>query len=83
MPVMIRLTRQGSKKRANYLIVATDKENKRDGAYLQKLGQYFPHENDPQKKVKVDMDAVQAWKAKGAQTSQTVGQLLNSLAESK
>lgn len=81
MAVTIRMRRQGVKKRPNYLIVAMDSERCRDGMYLQKLGQYFPKAEKPQDKIKVDMDAVQAWLAKGAKTSQTVGQLLKTLAK--
>ena len=81
MPVTIRLSRQGAKKRPNYLIVAVDSESKRDGMYIEKLGQYFPKAEKPQDKIKVNLEAVQAWQAKGAKTSQTVGQLLKTLAK--
>ena len=79
MPVMIRLARQGAKKRPQFLIVATNKRCKRDGEYLEKLGYYFPKaEKD---KVKIDMERVNAWLAKGAQYAQTVGQLLKPLSK--
>jgi len=81
MAVTIRLSRQGAKKNPQYLIVALDSAKKRDGAYLQSLGHYYPKAKEPKDKIKVDQDAVKAWKAKGAQVSQTVGQLLKSLAE--
>lgn len=79
MSVTIRLSRQGAKKNPQYLIVAVDSAKKRDGAYLQNLGHYYPKAKEAKDKVKVDLEAVQAWKAKGAQTSQTVGQLLKGL----
>lgn len=81
MAVTIRLSRQGAKKNPQYLIVAVDSAKKRDGAYLQNLGHYYPKAKTAQEKVKVDQDAIRAWKAKGAQFSQTVGQLLKNLAE--
>ena len=81
MAVTIRLSRQGAKKNPQYLIVAVDSEKKRDGAYLDRLGHYFPKAKDPKDKVQVNLEAVQAWKAKGAQFSQTVGQLIKSLAK--
>lgn len=81
MPVTIRLSRQGAKKNPQYLIVAVDSAKKRDGAYLQNLGHYYPKAKEAKDKVKVNLEAVQAWKAKGAQMSQTVGQLIKSLAE--
>ncbi len=81
MAVTIRLQRQGAKKHPNYLVVALDSAKKRDGAYLQKLGQYFPSEKDPKKKLKADLEKIRAWQSKGAQVSQTVGQLLKKLAQ--
>ena len=81
MAVTIRLSRQGAKKNPQYLIVAVDSEKKRDGAYLDRLGHYFPKAKEPKDKIQVNLEAVQAWRAKGAQFSQTVGQLIKSLAK--
>ena len=81
MAVMIRLQRQGAKKNPQYLVVAVDSAKKRDGEYLARLGHYFPKAKEAKDKIKVNLDAVKAWQAKGAQTSQTVGQLLKTLAE--
>ncbi len=81
MAVTIRLQRQGAKKRPTYMVVATDRQNPRDGAFLESLGQYFPKAKDPKDKLKVNLEKIEAWKAKGAQVSQTVGQLLNTLAK--
>ena len=81
MAVTIRLSRQGAKKRPQYLIIAVDSNKKRDGAYLENLGHYYPKAKEAKNKVKVNPEAVQAWIAKGAQVSQTVGQLLKTLAK--
>jgi small subunit ribosomal protein S16 len=81
MAVTIRLSRQGAKKNPQYLVVAVDSAKKRDGAYLENLGHYYPKAKDPKDKFKVKLEAIQAWQAKGAQTSQTVGQLLKTLAK--
>ena len=81
MAVTIRLSRQGAKKNPQYLIVAVDSAKKRDGAYLEKLGHYYPKAVEAKDKIKADRVAVQAWVAKGAQVSQTVGQLLKNLAQ--
>lgn len=81
MAVTIRLSRQGAKKNPQYMVVAVDSASKRDGAYLEKLGLYFPKAKTPQEKIKVNQEAVNAWLAKGAQVSQTVGQLLKSTAK--
>jgi small subunit ribosomal protein S16 len=81
MAVTIRLSRQGAKKHPQYLIVAVDSAKKRDGAYLQKLGHYYPKAKEAKAKIEVNLDAVKAWQAKGAQVSQTVGQLLKTLSK--
>ena len=81
MGVIIRVSRPGDKKRPQYLVVAVDRDKKRDGEYLARLGHYYPKEKDPKKKLSVDLAAVNAWRAKGAQPTQTVGQLLKALAQ--
>lgn len=81
MAVTIRLSRQGAKKNPQYLIVAVDSAKKRDGAHLENLGHYYPKAKTNAEKVKVNVEAVKAWRAKGAQYSETVGQLLKKLAE--
>ncbi|MBY0470603.1 30S ribosomal protein S16 [bacterium] len=81
MAVKIRLSRQGAKKHPQYMVVAVDSNKKRDGEYLQKLGHYFPKAKDSKEKLKVNVEAIQAWQAKGAQLTQTVGQLLKTLAK--
>jgi len=81
MAVTIRLSRQGAKKKPQYLVVAVDSAKKRDGAYLENLGHYFPKAKDVKEKLKVNMEAIKAWQAKGAQVTQTVGQLLKNCAQ--
>jgi len=80
MAVMIRLSRQGAKKNPQYLVVAVDSAKKRDGAHLESLGHYFPKAKTAKDKIKVDLAKIQAWQAKGAQVTKTVGQLLKVLA---
>ena len=81
MSVTIRLSRHGAKKNPIYLIVAAAAKGKRDGAYLENLGQYFPKAKTAKDKIKVNLEGVKAWIAKGAKPTQTVGQLLKTLAE--
>ena len=75
MAVRIRLSRQGAKKKAQYLVVVMDGSAKRDGAYLEKLGHYYPSAKVVKDKIKIDVEAARKWVAQGAQMSQTVGQL--------
>jgi small subunit ribosomal protein S16 len=79
MPVTIRLQRQGAKKNPQYLVVVVDSAKKRDGEYLEKLGHYFPKAKTLKEKVQVNAERAKAWISRGAQPTQTVGQLLNSL----
>ena len=76
MATKIRLSRQGAKKSPIYFIVVSDSSSKRDGDFIEKLGLYFPKAANKDEKVKVNWDSVAAWKAKGAQMTRTVGQLL-------
>lgn len=81
MAVTIRLSRQGAKKHPQYLIVAVDSQRKRDGSYLEKLGYYFPKAKTAKEKIKVNAEKVKSWQTKGAQVTETVGQLLKTLAK--
>jgi small subunit ribosomal protein S16 len=81
MGVQIRLSRQGAKKNPQYLIVAVDSAKKRDGAHLANLGHYYPKAKTAAEKIKANLEEIKAWQAKGAQLTQTVGQLLKNLAK--
>ncbi|MCM2279377.1 MAG: 30S ribosomal protein S16 [Oligoflexia bacterium] len=81
MAVTIRLARQGAKKSPQYLIVVVDSAKKRDGAHLKALGHYYPKAKTAKEKLQIDAEALKAWQAKGAKLSQTVGQLVKTLAK--
>jgi small subunit ribosomal protein S16 len=70
----VRLSRGGRKNDPVYSIVVTDSRKSRDGGYLERLGQYLPHDNQPLKNVKVD--AIKAAVKNGATLSDTVRTLL-------
>lgn len=74
MPVTVRLTRKGAKKRPFYRIVAADSEAPRDGRFLELLGHYDPLQNPAQ--VNIDEEKVKRWIQRGAKVSETVGSLL-------
>jgi small subunit ribosomal protein S16 len=74
MPVKIRLTRKGAKKRPFYRIIATDSESPRDGKFLEVLGYYDPFKDQGQ--AQIDKDRVEKWVQKGAKISETVSSLL-------
>ena len=72
MAVMIRLARQGSKKRPFYRIVATDKRSPRDGRFIAQIGHYDPR----RKEFRVDRETYDHWLSKGALASATVATLI-------
>jgi small subunit ribosomal protein S16 len=76
MAVKIRLLRQGSKKRPNYLIVAMDREKRRDGEYLEKIGFYYPKKQKPSEKILLNKDILKKWMDQGAELTLTVKELV-------
>jgi len=79
MAVMIRLARHGSKKNPQFAIVAINKRGKRDGKFLEKLGNYDPKKKTAAEKIKVNMDGLKAWQSKGAILSETVALLVKEI----
>ena len=77
MAMKIRLARGGSKKRPFYRIVAADSRMPRDGRFIEKLGTYNPLlPKDSEERVKMDVERVQYWLSKGAQTTDRVARML-------
>lgn len=74
--VRIRFQRLGRRNRSCFRIVVTDARVKRDGEYLEKLGQYDPVEKDTAKRCTVNAERVKHWLTKGAQLSEPVALLL-------
>jgi small subunit ribosomal protein S16 len=74
MPVRLRLTRMGAKKRPFFRIVAADSEAPRDGRFLEILGFYDP-KTDPAT-VNLKEERVKFWLEKGAKPSETVRSIL-------
>ena len=74
MAVKIRLARHGAKKRPYYRVVVADGRMPRDGRYIEEVGAYNPLTNP--KMIKMDLEKVDQWIAKGAQPSNTVAKLI-------
>lgn len=73
MSLKIRLARGGSKKRPYYQIVVADARSPRDGRFLDRVGSWNPMlGKDNEKRVELDVDAIKAWVAKGAQPTDRV-----------
>ncbi len=71
--VKIRLSRGGTKQTPHYRVVAIDSNGPRDGKFLELLGTYDPRAKGS---VPLKADRIRYWIEKGAQPSQTVGQIL-------
>ncbi len=75
--VRIRLRRTGLKKQASFRIVAANEESPRDGKFLEILGFYNPRTDPPT--IEVQEDRVYYWMGNGAQPSDSVTKLFNSI----
>jgi len=73
---VIRLSRGGAKKRPFFNVVATDKQNRRDGRFIERIGYYNPLAAKNEISVKIAVERVQHWVQKGAQVSPTVQRLI-------
>ena len=84
MAVVIRLSRAGTKKRPVYHIVAADSRFPRDGRFIERLGHFNPLlPKDNESRLKLDMDKVKSWMAKGAQPSDRVMRFLDAAGVAK
>ncbi|MEY2999764.1 MAG: hypothetical protein RLZZ02_1573, partial [Bacteroidota bacterium] len=74
MATKIRLQRHGRKGRPIFTIVAADARAKRDGKYIENLGQYNPNTNPAT--IDLDFDRALDWIMKGAEPSNTARAIL-------
>lgn len=75
MAVKIRLKRMGAKQNPFYRIVVADSRYPRDGRFIENIGYYNP--NTKPAEVKIDSEAALKWLSNGAQSSDTVRNLLS------
>ena len=71
----IRLRRMGSKQDACYRVVVSDSRSVPTADFIESLGTYDPGASPSS--VRLDLEKVDAWVAKGAQPSSTVKSLIN------
>ena len=80
MPVRIRLSRQGAKKRPFYRIVVADSRRSRDGKFIDRIGTYNPMlPKDSPERVKINAEKAKEWIIKGAQPSGRVRLFLSNV----
>lgn len=77
----IRLARTGAKKQSSYRVVVIEKEQARDGRFVEILGHYNARRNPPE--VVLNRERAEYWLGRGAQPSETVQSLLKKAAQKK
>jgi small subunit ribosomal protein S16 len=77
MSTKIRLARGGAKKRPYYRIVVADIRAPRDGRYIEKVGTYDPMLPKDGERVKLDLEKIKSWIAKGAKPTDRVARFIH------
>ena len=84
MSLKIRLSRGGAKKRPFYRVVVADARMPRDGRFIEKIGTFDPLKaKDDASRLVLDVEKAKAWMAKGAQPTDRVARLLDTLGAMK
>lgn len=74
MAVKIRLMRMGAKRHPIYRIVATDSRARRDGEYIELIGNYYPCDTT---ETKINEEVALKWLKTGAIPTDTVRNLFS------
>ena len=77
MAVKIRLARHGAKKAPYYRVVVIDSRSRREGRPIEEVGRYNPCANPTM--IQLDMEKVDKWLANGAQPTDTVARLIETV----
>jgi small subunit ribosomal protein S16 len=78
MSLKLRMSRAGTKKRPFYHIVVADSRAPRDGRFIERIGFFNPLlAKDNAERLKLDLDKVKAWLAKGATPSDRILRFLD------
>jgi small subunit ribosomal protein S16 len=78
MSLKLRMARAGTNKRPFYHIVVADSRAPRDGRFIERIGYFnplLPKENT--ERLKLDLEKVKAWLAKGATPSDRILRFLD------
>lgn len=79
--VVIRLARGGAKKRPFYSLVVADSRRAAQGRFVERVGFYDPKAPEGRETLRVDMERLNHWSAKGARMSPTVARLVKQFAK--
>ena len=84
MSLRIRMARAGTKKRPFYHVVVADSRFPRDGRFIERLGFFNPLlPKDNAERLKLDLEKVKTWIAKGAQPTDRVMRFLDAAGVAK
>ncbi len=80
MSLKIRLSRGGTKKRPYYRVVVADSRMPRDGRFIERIGSFNPLlAKDDATRLTIDVEKAKDWMSKGAQPTDRVMRLLDTL----
>ena len=81
MAVKIRLRRMGAKKAPFYRVVVADSRSPRDGRFIEEIGYYNPVAQPAE--IKINEEKAPKWIANGAQPTDVVKRLFNTVGINK
>ena len=81
MAVKIRLRRMGAKKAPFYRVVVADSRSPRDGRFIEEIGYYNPITEPAE--IKIDEEKATKWINNGAQPTDVVNRLFNTVGLNK
>ena len=81
MAVKIRLRRMGQKKAPFYRIIVADSRSPRDGRFIEEIGYYNPITEPAE--IKIDEEKATKWINNGAQPTDVVKRLFNTVGLNK
>ena len=81
MAVKIRLRRMGAKKAPFYRVVVADSRSPRDGRFIEEIGYYNPITEPAE--IKIDEEKATKWINNGAQPTDVVKRLFNTVGHNK
>ncbi|MCB0422777.1 MAG: 30S ribosomal protein S16 [Bdellovibrionales bacterium] len=74
--VVIRLARGGQKHAPTYRVTVADQRSAATGRYIEVVGHYNPFARGQETGLKLDLEKINAWIAKGAQPTKRVQSLI-------
>jgi small subunit ribosomal protein S16 len=80
--VVIRLARGGANKRPFFHLVVADSRRAASGKFVERVGFYDPKAPEGRESLRVDLERVRQWTAKGAKLSPTAERLVRRFGKS-